>query len=40
MTLRFLRAPTPEASTMLARVPSDPDAFGDFYERYAERLGK
>ena len=38
MTLRFLRAPSPQDSTLLARVPSDPDAFGDFYERYAERV--
>ena len=38
MTLRFLRAPAPQASTLLPRVPSDPDAFADFYERYAERI--
>ena len=38
MTLRFLRAPSPQVPTLLARVPSDPDAFADFYERYAERV--
>ena len=38
MTLRFLRTPSPQAATLLSRVPSDPEAFGDFYERYAERV--
>lgn len=38
MTLRFLRARPPETPTLLARVPSDPDVFADFYEEYAERV--
>ena len=38
MTLRFLRAPSPQASTLLGRVPSDPDAFAEFYACYAERV--
>ena len=38
MTLRFLRPPSPQASTLLARVPSDPDAFAEFYACYAERV--
>ena len=38
MTLRFIRARPTADSTLLGRVPSDPDAFADFYERYAERV--
>ena len=38
MTLRFLRASPPDTPALLARVPSEPDAFGDFYEQYAERV--
>ena len=38
MTLRFLRPRSPERPTLLARVPSEPDAFADFYEEYAERV--
>jgi RNA polymerase sigma-70 factor (ECF subfamily) len=38
MTLRFLRAPSPQASTLLGRVPSDPDAFAEFYACHAERV--
>ncbi len=38
MTLRFLRPRSAERPTLLARVPSEPDAFADFYEEYAERV--
>jgi len=38
MTLRFIRARPTAASTLLTRVPSDPDAFAEFYEQYAERV--
>jgi len=38
MTLRFLGARPAASRTLLARVPSEPEAFGDFYELYAERV--
>jgi RNA polymerase sigma factor (sigma-70 family) len=38
MTLRFLRPRPAQTPTLLARVPSDPDAFADFYAAYAERV--